>query len=89
MGETLGSLVMSAPEGDLRLLTSCLVQRNNERYDVNQLTDSLLLQVFQYLHPRDLSNTAQVCTRWNYLANLDPLWQYHCLNLGKLCSRER
>ncbi|XP_063715891.1 uncharacterized protein LOC134843634 isoform X4 [Symsagittifera roscoffensis] len=88
MGETLGSLVMSAPEGDLRLLTSCLVQRHNERYDVNQLTDSLLLQVFQYLHPRDLSNTAQVCTRWNYLANLDPLWQYHCLNLGKTCGVE-
>lgn len=51
--------------------------------NINCLPDNVLLRIFQLLDTNSLENAAQVCQRWNYLANIDELWIYKCKRIGQ------
>ncbi len=50
--------------------------------NINGLPDYILLQIFKRLDTQSLENSANVCQRWNYLANTNELWIYKCKLLG-------
>lgn len=56
--------------------SECLSQRSEGDIDWYYMPDSILLSIFQYLAPKELTIAGEVCRSWHRVSHDEFLWKY-------------
>ena len=67
---------------EIIFLANCIYQRLQKLNDINNVSDSVLLNIFSYLEIDDLIEAGQVCQRWKFLTSSGHIWKEKCYNLA-------
>ena len=56
-------------------LSASTRSRNEERSNLSQLPDEVLVIIFEYLDPLDMANCELVCHRWRNILSRNIIWR--------------
>ena len=54
-----------------------------QRFDIDSLSDELLVKIFLYVDDECLKSVNLVCKRWNYLTKTPEFWYFKCHSLDQ------
>nr|XP_006813605.1 PREDICTED: mitochondrial division protein 1-like [Saccoglossus kowalevskii] len=81
-GDLLVEVIKLCDEELIKFFAQCLLQRLRDRNSIDSVPDKIMLKVFTYLSPPEISIVSQVCRRWRYITAQDELWLVKCEEMG-------